>query len=89
MIGKGIPQVEGTNKAHGEAGVKFADESRKAMGLPEEKFFVSPEVTAYFAELKAKIDAGIADADAGRVRPADEVFAELRARYRALAETQK
>ncbi len=54
MIGKGIPQVEGTNKAHGEAGVKFADESRKGLGLPEEKFFVSPEVTAYFAELKAK-----------------------------------
>ncbi len=54
MIGKGIPQVEGTNKAHGEAGVKFADESRKAMGLPDEKFFVSPEVTSYFAELKAR-----------------------------------
>jgi antitoxin ParD1/3/4 len=47
------------------------------------------EREAAFAELKAKIDAGIADADAGRVRPADEVFAELRARYRALAETQK
>ena len=54
MIGKGIPQVEGTNKAHGEAGVKFADEARKGLGLPEEKFFVSPEVTAYFAELKSK-----------------------------------
>jgi transketolase len=54
MIGKGIPQVEGTNKAHGEAGVKFADESRKGLGLPEEKFFVSPEVTAYFAELKSQ-----------------------------------
>lgn len=54
MIGKGIPQVEGTNKAHGEAGVKFADEARKGLGLPEEKFFVSPEVTAYFADLKAK-----------------------------------
>ena len=54
MIGKGIPQVEGTNKAHGEAGVKFADESRKELGLPEEKFFVSPEVTSYFAALKEK-----------------------------------
>jgi transketolase len=54
MIGKGIPQVEGTNKAHGEAGVKFADEARKGLGLPEEKFFVSPEVTAYFADLKSK-----------------------------------
>jgi len=52
MIGKGIPEVEGTNKAHGEAGVKFADESRKSLGLPEEKFFVSSEVTAYFADLK-------------------------------------
>ena len=54
MIGKGIPQVEGTNKAHGEAGVKFADEARKGLGLPEEKFFVSAEVTAYFADLKSK-----------------------------------
>jgi transketolase len=54
MIGKGIPQVEGTNKAHGEAGVKFADEARKGLGLPEEKFFISPEVTAYFAGLKKK-----------------------------------
>ena len=54
MIGKGIPQVEGTNKAHGEAGVKFADESRKGLGLPEEKFFVSPEVTSYFTALKEK-----------------------------------
>ena len=54
MIGKGIPQVEGTNKAHGEAGVKFADQARKGLGLPEEKFFISPEVTAYFAGLKKK-----------------------------------
>ena len=54
MIGKGIPQVEGTNKAHGEAGVKYADESRKGLGLPEEKFYISPEVTAYFADLKKK-----------------------------------
>ena len=54
MIGKGIPQVEGTNKAHGEAGVKFSDEARKGFGLPDEKFYVSPEVSAYFADLKAK-----------------------------------
>jgi transketolase len=54
IIGKGIPQVEGTNKAHGEAGVKFADEARKGLGLPDEKFYISPEVTAYFADLKAK-----------------------------------
>ncbi len=54
IIGKGIPEVEGTNKAHGEAGVKFSDEARKRLGLPDEKFFIAPEVSAYFADLKSK-----------------------------------
>ena len=54
IIGKGIAQVQGTAKAHGEGGAKFADESRKALGLPEEHFFVSPETHAYFAALKAE-----------------------------------
>lgn len=53
-IGRGIPEVAGTNKAHGEAGVKFVDEARKALGLPAEKFYVSEEVRAYFAEHKKK-----------------------------------
>ncbi len=48
MIGKGIPEVSGTSKAHGEGGVKFVAEARKAMGLPEETFYVAPETTAYF-----------------------------------------
>lgn len=55
LIGKGIPEVSGTNKAHGEAGVKFVDASRKAIGLPEEKFFVSSEVRAHFTAHKAKL----------------------------------
>src|SRR6201988_5338558 len=49
LIGKGIPEVAGTNKAHGEAGVKFVDAARKALGLPDEKFYVSKEVHDYFA----------------------------------------
>ncbi|MFA7343072.1 MAG: transketolase [Terrimicrobiaceae bacterium] len=53
LIGKGIPEVSGTNKAHGEAGVKFVAEARKALGLPEETFFVSPETRAFFACRKA------------------------------------
>lgn len=53
LIGKGIPEVSGTNKAHGEAGVKFVAEARKALGLPDEAFFVSPETRAYFASRKA------------------------------------
>ncbi len=48
-IGRGIPEVAGTSKAHGEGGAKFADDARKGLGLPEEKFFVSDEVKAYFA----------------------------------------
>src|SRR6201993_5206780 len=49
LIGKGIPEVAGTNKAHGEAGVKYVDADRKALGLPDEKFYVSKEVHQYFA----------------------------------------
>jgi transketolase len=50
LIGKGIPEVEGTQKAHGEAGAKFADEARKGLGLPAEHYYVSPEVRSFFAE---------------------------------------
>jgi transketolase len=50
IIGKGIPEVAGTQKAHGEAGAKFVDADRKALGLPDEKFYVSKEVYDYFAE---------------------------------------
>jgi transketolase len=52
LIGKGIPEVAGTNKAHGEAGVKYVDAARKALGLPEEHYFVSQEVRDYFSEHK-------------------------------------
>jgi transketolase len=52
LIGKGIPEVAGTSKAHGEAGVKFVDAARKALGLPEEHYFVSDDVRDYFAEHK-------------------------------------
>jgi transketolase len=53
LIAKGIPEVAGTSKGHGESGVKFVDADRKALGLPDEKFYVSPEVQAYFTEHKA------------------------------------
>ncbi len=52
IVGKGIPEVAGTSKAHGEAGVKFVDAARKALRLPDEKFYVSPEVRNYFTEHK-------------------------------------
>jgi transketolase len=52
LIGKGIPEVAGTAKAHGEAGAKFVDEARKNLGLPAEHYFVSKEVREYFAKHK-------------------------------------
>jgi transketolase len=55
LIGKGIPEVAGTQKAHGEGGAKFVDADRVKLGLPaDEHFYVSPEVRAYFAAHKAK-----------------------------------
>jgi transketolase len=61
MIGKSIPEVEGTNKAHGEAGVKFADSARKGLGLPEEKFYVDPKTREYFAAHKESLKAVYAE----------------------------
>ena len=55
LIGKGIPEISGTNKAHGEAGVKYVEASRKAIGLPDEQFYVSPETRSYFAGHKEKL----------------------------------
>jgi transketolase len=62
LIGKGIAEVAGTAKAHGEGGAKFVDGARKSLGLPEaEHFYVSPETRAFFVEhgkeLAAKYDA--------------------------------
>ena len=61
IIGKGIPEVCGTNKAHGEAGVKFVTEARKALGLPDETFFVAPETKAYFEARKKSLVAAHAE----------------------------
>ena len=49
IIGKGIPEVQGTQKAHGEGGAKFADSARAGLGLPaDQHFYVSEDVRAYF-----------------------------------------
>jgi transketolase len=53
-IGRGVKEVAGTNKAHGEGGAKFADTARPELGLPEELFHVSDDVREFFAERKAE-----------------------------------
>ncbi len=52
IIGKGIQEIEGSYKAHGEGGVKYVAEARKNLGLPEASFFVSDQTKAYFASQK-------------------------------------
>ncbi len=55
LIGKGIPEVAGTQKAHGEGGAKFAAEARKNLGLPDETFYVSDKVKAFFASHRKEL----------------------------------
>ena len=62
LIGKGIKEVEGTNAAHGEAGVPYQKSARASLGLPaDELFYVAPATKEFFAnkkaELKVKYDA--------------------------------
>ena len=56
IIGKGIAEVQGTSKGHGEGGAKFADSARASLGLPaDQHFFVSDDVRAYFADHKKRL----------------------------------
>lgn len=51
IIGKGIPEVEGSAAGHGEGGAKFSESARKGLGLPEETFYVSEAVRAHFQQV--------------------------------------
>ncbi|MFL6540164.1 MAG: transketolase-like TK C-terminal-containing protein, partial [Chthoniobacterales bacterium] len=73
LIGKGIPEVAGTAKAHGEAGAKFVDEDRRKLGLPEERYFVSPETREYFAQHKKAL--------VRQYRRWDKMYQEWRAKH--------
>ena len=56
QIGRGIPEVAGTAKGHGEGGAKFSATARAGLGLPaDQHFFVSDDVRAYFANHKARL----------------------------------
>ena len=56
-IGRGIPEVAGTAKGHGEGGAKFAESAREGLGLPKDTFHVSDDVKAYFSEHSKKLAA--------------------------------
>merc|ERR1712127_216325 len=55
IIGKGMEETEGTNAAHGEAGVPYVDGAKKNIGLPEgEKWFVSEGTRDFFKGVQDK-----------------------------------
>ncbi|MDR1595673.1 MAG: transketolase [Puniceicoccales bacterium] len=56
IIGFGIDEVAGTNKAHGAAGIQFSNAAKGKLGLPAEKFFVSDGTKEFFA--KKRIERG-------------------------------
>ncbi|MES2996741.1 MAG: transketolase [Verrucomicrobiota bacterium] len=54
LIARGIPEVSGTAKGHGEGGAKFSEQARIGLGLPVgQHFYVSDETRAFFAEKKS------------------------------------
>jgi transketolase len=55
IIGKGMEETEGTNAAHGEAGVPYVDKAKKNIGLPEgEKWYVSEGTRDFFGDVQKK-----------------------------------
>ena len=52
-IGRGIVEIAGSQKAHGEGGVKFLTAARELLGLPaDENFYIGPDVKEFFGDLK-------------------------------------
>jgi transketolase len=55
IIGKGAPHKAGTHKVHGSPlGAEEVEATKKALGLPEEDFFVAPAIYQFFKERAKK-----------------------------------
>eukprot|EP00980_Cylindrotheca_fusiformis_P025319 scaffold13478_cov132-Cylindrotheca_fusiformis.AAC.12 len=55
IIGKGMEETEGTNAAHGEAGVPYVEKAKQNIGLPEgEKWYVSEGTRDFFKDVQKK-----------------------------------
>jgi len=55
IIGKGMEETEGTNAAHGEAGVPYVDKAKKNLGIPEgTEWYVSDETREFFGGVQKK-----------------------------------
>jgi transketolase len=55
IIGKGMEETEGTNAAHGEAGVPYVEKAKLSIGLPEgTSWYVSEGTRDFFTGVQAK-----------------------------------
>ncbi len=58
VIGMGVPEIEGTNAAHGEAGVAYQETARENLGLPKgDLFYVDAETKKFFDNRKSELKA--------------------------------
>ncbi|KAK1732459.1 transketolase [Skeletonema marinoi] len=48
IIGKGMEETEGTNAAHGEAGVPYVGKAKASIGLPDSGWYVSEGTRDFF-----------------------------------------
>jgi len=93
-IGRGIPEVQGSAKGHGEGGAKFIDAAKPALGLfPDKHFFVSDDVRAYFEQHKQRLVRNCNKWYKGykawrEANPAKATFLESASVERALTEAQ-
>jgi transketolase len=76
-IARGVPQVAGTPKGHGEGGAAFREEARRDLGLPDGSFHVTESVRQAFAARQA--DWRLAAADWERRRAAWALAEPVRA----------
>jgi transketolase len=62
-IARGVPEVAGTPKGHGEGGAAFRASARRGLGLQDEAFFVPEELRTAFAARRRELAEGARDWD--------------------------
>lgn len=55
IIGKGIKELEGNYKAHGEFGLKYIDKAKKELGFNDNSFYVSDNIKNFFNDHKKNL----------------------------------
>jgi transketolase len=82
VIGKGSPNKEGTHKVHGSPlGPEECELTKKALGLPEEDFYVPQAVSTFFEQQQKK--------GAEREKQWNEMFTKWKSSHPQLAEKFK